>query len=90
MVGEGKSVSWGDARKKGKGRKCELTKNMFLHIDLPFFLQTKLQQITVQEHIFGEFALTPLTFGPCTYPTDIFPFTYHFSSVSIPISESLN
>ena len=59
-------------------------------IDLPFFLQTQLQQITVQEHIFGVFALTPLTFGLCTSPTDTFPFTYHVSSVSIPISESLN
>ena len=57
--------------------------------DLPFFLKTQLQQITVQEHLFGEFALAPLTFGPCTSPTDTFPFTYHFSSVSIPISESL-
>ena len=55
-----------------------------------FFLQTQLQQITVQEHIFGEFALAPLTFGPFTSPTDTFPFTCHFSSVSIPISKSLN
>ena len=31
-------------------------------IDLPFFLQTQLQQITVKEHLFGEFALAPLTF----------------------------
>ena len=59
-------------------------------IDLPFFLQTQLQQITVQEHIFGEFALAPLTFGPCTSPTDTFPFTDHCSSVSIPISQYLN
>ena len=28
-------------------------------IDLPFFLQTQLQQITVQEHLFGELALAP-------------------------------
>ena len=34
VVGEGKSVSWGGARTKGKGRKCELTKNIFLHSDL--------------------------------------------------------
>ena len=34
LVGEGKSVSWGGARTKGKGRECELTKNMFLHSDL--------------------------------------------------------
>ena len=53
-------------------------------------LQTQLHQITEQEHIFGEFALAPLTFGPCTSPTDTFPFTYHFLSVSIPIRQSLN
>ena len=35
------------------------------------------QQITVQEHLFGEFALVHLTFGSCTSPTDTFPFTYH-------------
>ena len=34
LVGEGKSVSWGVARTKGKGRKCKLTKNIFLHSDL--------------------------------------------------------
>ena len=34
VVGEGKSVSWGGARTKGKERECELTKNMFLHSDL--------------------------------------------------------
>ena len=33
-VGEGESVSWGGARTKGEGRKCELTKNMFFHSDL--------------------------------------------------------
>ena len=43
-------------------------------INLPFFIQKKLQHITVQEHIFGEFALAPLTFGLCTSPTDTFPF----------------
>ena len=58
--------------------------------DVVFFLQTQLQQITVQEHIFGEFALAPLTFVPCTSPTDTFPFTSHFPSVSIPISHPLN
>ena len=58
--------------------------------DVVFFLQTQLQHITVQEHLVGEFALAPLTFGPCTSPTDTFPFIYHFSSVSIPISQSLN
>ena len=34
VVGEGKSVSWGGARTKGKGRECNLTKNMFLHSHL--------------------------------------------------------
>ena len=34
VVGEGKSISCGGARTKGKGRECELTKNMFLHSDL--------------------------------------------------------
>ena len=43
--------------------------------DVVFFLQTQLQNITVQEHIFGKFALAPLTFGPCTSPTDTLPFT---------------
>ena len=58
--------------------------------DVVFLLQTKLQQITVQEHIFGKFKLTPLNFVPCTSPTDNLPFTYHFPSVSIPISKPLN
>ena len=35
------------------------------------------QQITVQEHIFDEFALVHLTFGLFTSPTDAFYFTYH-------------
>ena len=34
VVGEGKSVSWGGTRFKGKGRECELTKKMFFHSDL--------------------------------------------------------
>ena len=34
VVGEGKSVNWGGVRNKGKGRKCELTKNMLLQSDL--------------------------------------------------------
>ena len=34
VVGEGKSVSWGGARTKGKGRECELTEKMFLHSDM--------------------------------------------------------
>ena len=29
-------------------------------IDLMFFLQTQLQNITMQEHLFGAFALAPL------------------------------
>ena len=32
--------------------------------DVVFFLQTQLQYITVQEHLFGDFALAPLNFGP--------------------------
>ena len=34
VVGEGKSASWGGARTKGKGRECELIKNMFFHSDM--------------------------------------------------------
>ena len=34
VVGEGKSVSWGGTRVKGKGRECELTKDIFLHSDM--------------------------------------------------------
>ena len=34
LLGEGKSVSWGGARTKGKGRECELTKKMLFHSDL--------------------------------------------------------
>ena len=34
VVGEGKIVSWGGARTKGKGREFKLTKKMFLHSDL--------------------------------------------------------
>ena len=59
-------------------------------IDLPSFLQTQLQKITVKEHLFGKFALAPLTFGPCSSPTDTFPFTYHFPYVSISICQSIN
>ena len=32
-LGKGKSVSWGGAQTKGKGREHELTKNMFFHSD---------------------------------------------------------
>ena len=35
------------------------------------------QQITVKEHISGEFALVRLTFGLCKSPTDTLPFIYH-------------
>ena len=55
-----------------------------------FFLQTQLQYITVKEHLFCKFELAPLTFGPCTSPTDTLHFTYQFSSVSIPTSNTLN
>ena len=42
VVGEGKSVSWGGAGTKGKGREWELTKKMFLHSDLlNLFLKKK-------------------------------------------------
>ena len=34
VVDEVKSVSWRGAQNKGKGRKCGLTKNIFLHSDL--------------------------------------------------------
>ena len=53
--------------------------------DLPSFHMKKLQQITVKEHIFGDFAIATLTFGSFTYLTDTFPFTYLFPSVSISI-----
>ena len=39
---------------------------------------------------FRDFALTPLTFGPCNSPTDTCFFTYHFLSVSITIENTLN
>ena len=34
VIGEVKRFNWGCARTKGKGRKCELTKQMFLHSDM--------------------------------------------------------
>ena len=55
-----------------------------------FFLQKKLQQITVQQHLYVEFALAHLNFVTCTSPTDNFTFTYHLPSVSIPIIQPLN
>ena len=42
MVGEGESVSWGDARTKGEMHKGELTNNMFLHSDLLTSLSSSL------------------------------------------------
>ena len=45
LVGKGKSFSWGGARTKGKGRECELTKNMFLHSDLLKLCLKKKQKI---------------------------------------------
>ena len=33
-VGKGESVSWGNVKTKGEGRKCELTKIMFFQNDL--------------------------------------------------------
>ena len=46
MVGEVKSVSWGGARTKGKGRECEITNNIFLHIDLLKLCLNKKRRIT--------------------------------------------
>ena len=45
VVGEGKSVSWGGARNKDKGREYELTKKMFLHSDLLKLCLKKKQDI---------------------------------------------
>ena len=59
-------------------------------IDVVCFPQTQLQQITVQRHPFGYFALTPLTFGPCTSTPETFYFTYHYLAVYIPIRQPLN
>ena len=46
VLGEGESVSWGGAWTKGKGRECELTKNMFFHIDLLKLCLKKKHNIT--------------------------------------------
>ena len=46
VVGEGESVSWGGAQTKGKGRECELTKNMFLHSDMLKFCRKKKHNIS--------------------------------------------
>ena len=45
-VGKGEIVSWGDARTKGEGRECELTKNMFFHSDLLQLCLNKKRKIT--------------------------------------------
>ena len=58
--------------------------------DVVSSLQKQLQQINLQGHLFGEFAIAPLTFLLCTYTTDTFPFTYHFPYIAIPISQPLN
>ena len=41
LVVEGKSVSWGGARTKDKGSKCEITKHVFLHSYLLKLCQKK-------------------------------------------------
>ena len=46
VVGEVKSVSWGGARTKGKGRECKLTKNMSLQSDLLKLCLKKKHNIT--------------------------------------------
>ena len=46
VLGEGESASWGVAQTKGKERKCELTKNMFLHRDLLKLCLKKKHNIT--------------------------------------------
>ena len=45
VVGEGKSVSWGGARAKGKECECEIAKNMFLKSDLLKLCLKKKQNI---------------------------------------------
>ena len=40
-VGEGKSVSWGVARTKGRGHECELTNKIFFHSHLLQLCQKK-------------------------------------------------
>ena len=46
VLGEGKSVSWGGARTKGKGSKCEITKKVFLHSDFLKLYLNKKHKIT--------------------------------------------
>ena len=45
VVGEGKNVSWGGARTKGKEHECKITKQMFLHSDLLKLCLKKTQKI---------------------------------------------
>ena len=45
VLGERKSVCWGGAWIKGKGREYKLTKNMFLHSDLLTSLSSSLTQM---------------------------------------------
>ena len=46
VVGEGKSVSWGGTRTKGKGRECKITKTMFMYSDLLKLCEKKKHNIT--------------------------------------------
>ena len=50
VVGEVKRFNWGCARTKGKGRKCKLTKNMFLNSDLLKLFLNKKHNITELFH----------------------------------------
>ena len=53
-------------------RECSNRKTQLCHV-----ITQWCQQITVKEHLSGEFALVHLTFSFCISPTDTFPFTYH-------------
>ena len=93
LVGKGKSVSCRGARTKGEGREFLIIQNSGSKEELtylPSFHMTQRQQITVEEHLFDDFVLATLTFGPCTTTTDTFPFTYQIPSVPTSISEPLN
>ena len=46
VVDEGTSVSWGGAQTKVEGRKCEVTKNVFLQSDLLKLCLKKKHNIT--------------------------------------------
>ena len=45
-LGKGKSVSWGGAQTKGKGRECELTKFFFFHSEFLTLCHEKKWKIT--------------------------------------------